>query len=77
MQVDVLIIGQGICGTMLSWWLEKAGMSYVVADDPKPDSASRVAAGVINPVTGRRMVKTWMESMRTWGKNSVESLFPC
>ena len=60
MQVDVLIIGQGICGTMLSWWLEKAGMSYVVADDPKPDSASRVAAGVINPVTGRRMVKTWM-----------------
>jgi glycine/D-amino acid oxidase-like deaminating enzyme len=60
MQTDVLIIGQGICGTMLSWWLERAGMSYFVIDEPLAGSASRVASGVINPVTGRRIVKTWM-----------------
>jgi glycine/D-amino acid oxidase-like deaminating enzyme len=60
MQVDVLIIGQGICGTFLSWWLEKAGFSVLVIDDPLESGASLVAAGVINPVTGRRIVKTWM-----------------
>ena len=75
-QVDVLIIGQGICGTFLSLELERAGLSYLVIDEAKtqnPDrrpgpvtragstfSASRAAAGLINPVTGRRLVTTWM-----------------
>jgi glycine/D-amino acid oxidase-like deaminating enzyme len=75
-QVDVLIIGQGICGTFLSLELERAGLSYLVIDEvqtPDPDkrpgtvtqsgstfSASRAAAGLINPVTGRRLVTTWM-----------------
>src|ERR1700761_6929324 len=60
MQVDVLIIGQGICGTFLSRELEKAGKSFIVIDELDPAAASRVASGVINPVTGRRIVKTWM-----------------
>jgi len=60
MNVDILIIGQGICGTLLSWYLEKAGLSFLVIDESKPFTASKVAAGIINPVTGRRMVRTWM-----------------
>ncbi len=60
MQTDVLIVGQGICGTMLSYWLEKEGLSYVVIDEYRPFTPSRAAAGIINPVTGRRIVKTWM-----------------
>lgn len=60
MQTDVLIIGQGICGTFLSRELERAGLSYVVIDEERPLTASRAAAGLINPVTGRRLVKTWM-----------------
>ncbi|HJT75193.1 MAG TPA: FAD-binding oxidoreductase [Chitinophaga sp.] len=60
MQVDILIIGQGICGSFLSRELEKEGKSFVVIDETDPGSASRVASGVINPVTGRRIVKTWM-----------------
>lgn len=59
-QVDVLIIGQGICGTFLSWELERAGLSHLVIDEARPFAASRVAAGLINPVTGRRLVTTWM-----------------
>lgn len=58
-QVDYLIIGQGICGTMLSWNLMKAGKSVMVVDEAKPYTASKVASGVINPVTGRRIVRTW------------------
>lgn len=60
MQVDVLIIGQGICGTMLSWFLYKEGKSFLVIDEEHPSSPSKVAAGIINPVTGRRFVYSWM-----------------
>jgi glycine/D-amino acid oxidase-like deaminating enzyme len=60
MQVDYLIIGLGISGTMLSYEFSRAGLSFVVIDDGNPSSSSRVAAGMINPVTGRRIVKTWM-----------------
>ena len=59
-KVDVLIIGQGICGTFLSLELERAGLSCLVIDKISPFSASRAAAGLINPVTGRRLVTTWM-----------------
>ena len=60
MVVDYLIIGQGISGTWLSYYLQKANKSFIVIDNDQPNSASRVAAGIINPVTGRRIVKTWM-----------------
>jgi len=59
-QVDYLIVGQGIAGSFLSWYLAKAGKSAMVIDNNEPFSASRVAAGIINPVTGRRVVQTWM-----------------
>ena len=57
---EFLIIGQGISGTFLSWYLHKNERSFIVMDDNDASSASRVAAGVINPVTGRRIAKTWM-----------------
>jgi glycine/D-amino acid oxidase-like deaminating enzyme len=60
MTTDFLIIGQGICGTFLSYYLQKEGKSVMVIDDADPVSPSRIAAGVINPVTGRRLVTVWM-----------------
>ena len=60
MQVNFLLVGQGLCGTWLSYYLEKAGQSFVVIDESKPLTASKAASGIINPVTGRRIVKTWM-----------------
>jgi glycine/D-amino acid oxidase-like deaminating enzyme len=60
MQVDFLIVGQGICGTFLSYFLHKEQKSFVVIDNNNKNAASRVSAGIINPVTGRRMVKVWM-----------------
>ncbi len=56
----VLIVGQGLAGTLLSWCLIKNGVDVIVADDHAPNAASRVAGGLINPVTGKRLVKTWM-----------------
>lgn len=59
-QLDFLVIGQGICGSFLHLELERAGFSHVVIDEDLPFTASRIAAGLINPVTGRRLVTTWM-----------------
>jgi glycine/D-amino acid oxidase-like deaminating enzyme len=59
-QTELLLVGQGICGTFLSMELERAGIPHVVIDEQRPFSASRAAAGLINPVTGRRIVTTWM-----------------
>ena len=60
MTVDYIILGQGICGTFLSYYLQKEGKTVLVIDAPQQYSASKVASGVINPVTGRRIVKTWL-----------------
>ena len=60
MQIDYIVVGQGICGTWLSYYLHKAGFSFLIIDEEKQNSASKTAAGIINPVTGRRIVKTWM-----------------
>ena len=60
MIVDYLIIGQGIAGSFLSYYLKKNNKTVIVIDNHDPNSPSRVAAGIINPVTGRRMVKVWL-----------------
>lgn len=60
MIIDYLILGQGICGTFLSYYLKKAGKKVLVIDQSQTHTASKAASGVINPVTGRRIVKTWM-----------------
>jgi len=59
MQVDYLIIGQGICGSFLSYYLLKENKSFIVIDKNESVTPSKVSAGIINPVTGRRMVKVW------------------
>jgi glycine/D-amino acid oxidase-like deaminating enzyme len=60
MRFDYIIIGQGLAGSFLSWNLIKAGKSVLIIDEKQNSTASRIASGVINPVTGRRVVRTWM-----------------
>jgi glycine/D-amino acid oxidase-like deaminating enzyme len=75
MHVDHLIIGQGICGTFLSWYLKKAHRSFLIIDEARQNTASRVAAGIVNPVTGRRIVKTWMiDELMPFAQNAYEEL---
>ena len=54
---DYLIVGQGLAGSLLAWRLITAGQRVLVIDNGQPAAASRVAAGLINPVTGKRLVK--------------------
>ncbi len=72
---DYLIIGQGICGTMLSWFLKKENKSFIIIDDDREHTASKVAAGIINPVTGRRYVSSWMtEELTSFALQSYKEL---
>ncbi len=74
-KTEFLIVGQGISGTFLSWYLKKAGRSFIVIDNNDGSSSSRVAAGIINPVTGRRVVKTWMiDEIMPFAVNAYEKM---
>jgi glycine oxidase len=59
MRADILIVGQGLAGTLLAWECERAGISFAIADAGHADAASRFAAGIVTPITGRRFVKSW------------------
>jgi glycine/D-amino acid oxidase-like deaminating enzyme len=56
---DFGIVGQGIAGTMLAWFLRKRQKKVLVIDSHHEGSSTIVAAGLINPITGKRYVKSW------------------
>ncbi len=57
MTIDFLIIGQGLAGSLLAFELIQRGCKIIIVDNGK-ENASQVAAGLINPITGMRLVKT-------------------
>jgi glycine/D-amino acid oxidase-like deaminating enzyme len=60
MYTQILIIGQGLSGSWLSYYLQQLNVDCIAIDENKANSASKVASGIINPVTGLRYAKTWM-----------------
>ena len=54
-----LIVGAGLAGCVLARQLESRGQPFQISGDPGRASAADVAAGIINPVTGRWMTKSW------------------
>lgn len=59
-KVDYLVVGQGIAGSLLAYELLGHGASVLVIDQEIAETSSMKAAGIYNPITGRKMVKTWM-----------------
>jgi len=59
-KVDYILVGQGIAGTWLAHELIKRGKSIVVINHETENTSSNKAAGLYNPITGRKMVKTWL-----------------
>ena len=56
-QIDYLIVGQGLAGSLLAWSLLKQGASVQLVDNRHQHASSTVAAGLVNPVTGKRLLK--------------------
>ncbi|GIV38164.1 MAG: FAD-dependent oxidoreductase [Cyclobacteriaceae bacterium] len=61
-RVDYIIVGQGLAGSCLALRLLMCGKKVAVIDEGNPHAASRVAAGLFNPVTGKMPALTWMAS---------------
>jgi len=64
---DIIIVGQGIAGSVLALELIKRGKNIIVIDKPELSNSSRVAAGIWNPVVFKRLTKSWM----------IDELIPC
>ncbi len=58
-KVDYIIVGQGLAGTVLAIKLLSRGKKVIVFDEETDSSSSKVALGMVNPVTGRKLVKSW------------------
>jgi len=56
---DYLLIGYGLAGATLARTLRQRGRTVLVYDPGQPNSASNVAAGLINPVAGKRFALAW------------------
>jgi glycine oxidase len=70
-QVDFIIVGQGLAGTLLSYFLLLENKRVAVFDYPHEGRTSKIAAGVVNPVTGRRIAKSWrFEELAVFAKQT-------
>jgi glycine oxidase len=57
---DYIIVGQGLAGSCLALQLLEQGKKILVIDQQHDHTATQVAAGLFNPITGRNMNKTWL-----------------
>ena len=57
---DFIIVGQGLAGSVLAFHLLDTGYKILVIDNEQESTSSKVAGGLYNPVTGKRMVKSWL-----------------
>lgn len=56
---DFIVIGQGLAGTALAWSLQRSGSRVLLVDRDTETTSSKIAAGLITPITGQRLVRTW------------------
>lgn len=68
-------MGQGIAGTLLAHFLLKENQCIAVIDKPLEGASSHIAAGIVNPITGRRLVKSWrFEELYSFAKQTYLEL---
>lgn len=58
--VDYILIGQGLAGSAIALQLLKRQRSFVMIDASANNHTSRIAAGLFNPITGKKMTGTWL-----------------
>ncbi|HET6423374.1 MAG TPA: FAD-dependent oxidoreductase [Planctomycetaceae bacterium] len=57
--LDMVILGQGLAGTALAWQAHWAGLRFAIIDRDEPVTSSKIAAGLLTPITGQRLTASW------------------
>lgn len=57
-RLRIIIVGQGLAGSSLAWTLHWHGQDVFLTDSGDVSAASRVSAGLMTPVTGKRLVQS-------------------
>ncbi len=55
---EYIIVGQGLAGTLISFELLKKGKSFIVFDEQKENTSSKICGGMYTPISGKRMTKS-------------------
>ena len=71
---DFIIVGQGLAGTLLAHDLIELEKSVIIIDTHLKASASRVAAGLINPVSMKRCIPAMPSNYLTTAFNRYSDL---
>lgn len=66
-EVDYLVAGQGLAGTVFALQARERGRRVLIVDPGDAVTSSRVAAGIINPLTGPKLNPGWR----------VDEMLPC
>ena len=57
--VDLIVLGGGLAGSAMAWQSHWRGWSVALIDRLDAGSSSRVAAGLVTPITGGRAAASW------------------
>lgn len=75
MQVEYIVVGQGLSGSWVSWFLWQQNKSFVVIDKEANNTASRNSAGIMNPTSGKRYAKVpMMDELFSFAKKSYQEV---
>jgi len=56
---DAIILGHGLAGATLAWYLRRRGWRVLVVDRDEAATSSKVAAGLVVPISGQRLARSW------------------
>jgi glycine/D-amino acid oxidase-like deaminating enzyme len=59
-EVDYLIVGQGLAGSLLACLLQMGRKKVLTIDNGHRTAASLAAAGIMNPITGKRLNRPFL-----------------
>ena len=57
--VDLIVLGAGLAGAAMAWQSHWHGWTVAIIDRLDARSSSRVAAGLVTPITGGRAAASW------------------
>lgn len=57
--LDLVVVGGGLAGCAMVWQAMRRGLNVALVDQLSPDCSSRVAAGLVTPITGSRLALSW------------------